>query len=251
MNIMNTTNCIDNDFVFIMTRHVNSEITNNYWIESCKCIRQFYPEIKIIIIDDNSNYNFVSSTEKFINVEIIKSEYQQRGELLPYYYFFKNKCAKKAIVIHDSLFIQNKIDIDKIDKVKFFWHHYHTWNDIVGEKTLIKYLNNSDNLLKLYDMQEKWALSVGVMSVINYDFLCILEYKYNFFNLLHFIKNRTDRMCLERIFGLICHYEYPELINDPSLFSIQTKTFSFNQLNFKKYPIFKDDNHPIKVRTGR
>lgn len=65
---MNTTDCIDNDFVFIMSRYVNSEITNNYWIESCRSIRQFYPDIKIIIIDDNSNYNFVSSAEKMINV---------------------------------------------------------------------------------------------------------------------------------------------------------------------------------------
>ena len=37
---MNTTDCIDNDFVFIMTRYVNSEITNNYWIESCRSIVQ-------------------------------------------------------------------------------------------------------------------------------------------------------------------------------------------------------------------
>lgn len=86
------------------------------------------------------------------------------------------------------------------------------------------------------------------MSVINYDFSCILENKYEFFNLLDFIKNRSDRMNLERIFGLLCHYEYPELINDPSLFDIIAYTFEYNEyLNY--YEKYK--KNPIKVRTGR
>ena len=34
-------------FGFIITRHVNSEKTNNYWNHSVKLIRTFYPFIKI------------------------------------------------------------------------------------------------------------------------------------------------------------------------------------------------------------
>ena len=44
---------------FIITRHVNSEITNKYWNHAIRCIRRFYPYRKIIIIDDNSNQLFV------------------------------------------------------------------------------------------------------------------------------------------------------------------------------------------------
>ena len=43
---------------FIILRHVNNELTNQYWIHSYKCIRQYYPENNIIIVDDNSDYNF-------------------------------------------------------------------------------------------------------------------------------------------------------------------------------------------------
>jgi GR25 family glycosyltransferase involved in LPS biosynthesis len=46
-----------------MTRHVNSEKTNNYWNNSILCIRRFYPDVKIIIIDDNSNYEFVKAVD--------------------------------------------------------------------------------------------------------------------------------------------------------------------------------------------
>ena len=47
-------------FGFIMLRHVNSEETNKYWIESYSCIRSLYPDNMIIIIDDSSNYVFIT-----------------------------------------------------------------------------------------------------------------------------------------------------------------------------------------------
>ena len=91
------------------------------------------------------------------------------------------------------------------------------------------------------------------MSVINYDFLCILENKYKFFNLLDFIKNRSDRMGLERIFGLLCHYEYPELINDPSLFYIANTADTADTFVYNDYLDYceKYKKIPIKVYTGR
>jgi hypothetical protein len=51
-------------FGFIMTRHVNSELTNNYWNHSVKLLRTFYPDKKIVIIDDNSNYDYVKDEIK-------------------------------------------------------------------------------------------------------------------------------------------------------------------------------------------
>ena len=46
---------------FIITRYVNSEKTNRYWNQSVKLIRTYYPYRQIVIIDDNSNYDFVKS----------------------------------------------------------------------------------------------------------------------------------------------------------------------------------------------
>jgi hypothetical protein len=46
---------------FVMTRHANSEKTNRYWNECYTCIRKFYPKNTVIIIDDNSDYQYVKT----------------------------------------------------------------------------------------------------------------------------------------------------------------------------------------------
>ncbi len=241
-----------NDCIFIILRHVNSHLTNNYWKESYKCIRKFYPDIKIVIIDDNSNKKYLNDDDIILtNVEIINSEFPARGELLPYYYLYKKQLAKKAIIIHDSIFIQKKIKFEDVKDVKFLWHHGHYFDNIKDEKKQLLSLNNSDSLRKLYDNKNGWLLSCGVMSVIEYDFLKQMELKYNFFNLLNVVKTRHDRMCLERIFGLVCHALKPELFKNPSIYGIQHEN-SYTFYNYMYDTINKELKKPIvKVFTGR
>ena len=98
-----------NSFGFIITRHVNSESTNRYWNHSVKCLRTLYPLKKIIVIDDNSKKEFLNADHEYENVEYVISEFPGRGELLPYYYLYKNHYFDNAIIIHDSVFIQKRI----------------------------------------------------------------------------------------------------------------------------------------------
>ena len=109
---------------FIITRHVNSETTNKYWNNCVRCIRRFYQRRKIVIIDDNSNTEFVKPFANYINVEIVNSEFPGRGELLPYYYFFKNKYFNNAVIIHDSVFFHRRINFENMIgfKVIPLWH---------------------------------------------------------------------------------------------------------------------------------
>ena len=39
---------------FIILRHIKDDKTNEYWKFSYDCVRRFYPETPIMIIDDNS-----------------------------------------------------------------------------------------------------------------------------------------------------------------------------------------------------
>lgn len=211
-------------FVFIIIRHINSEETNKYWIESYKCIREFYPNTKIIIIDDNSDIKYINDFGLiFENVEFVQSEFPKRGELLPYYYFYKNKYAEKAVIIHDSVFIKGKIDFEKYKNIdiKFLWHHKHIWDDEINEKRLIKTLDNNEELLQLYNKKDSWILCFGVMSFLSHEFITKIQDKYKIFNLLEHVNSRDDRMCLERIFGLLCIAIKPELNNNPSIFGIK------------------------------
>ena len=63
-NLDNSYNNIDN-YGFIITRHVNSEITNKYWNKCIQHIRINYPNKKIVVIDDNSKKEFLNSLFKF------------------------------------------------------------------------------------------------------------------------------------------------------------------------------------------
>jgi hypothetical protein len=240
---------------FIIVRHVNSEKTNNYWIESYKSIRNFYKN-KIIIVDDNSNYEYVKSEDglNIYNCEFIQSEYPCRGEILGYYYFYKNKFFEKAIIIHDSVFINKYIDFDKYGDIKFIWHFTHPWFDQSAEKNMIQSINYSEELEEYYEKKHLIHGCFGVQSVISYRFLYELENKYNLFNLLSIIDNRTERMNLERIFALICINENKNLSNEPSIFGIihEYTTFGYSYEDYlkdKKNNNLKKDI--IKVWTGR
>ena len=52
---------------------------------------QSFSNYEVIIVDDNSNKEFISADYVYKNVTHIQSEYKGRGELFPFYYFHKNK----------------------------------------------------------------------------------------------------------------------------------------------------------------
>lgn len=199
---------------FVLTRHVNSEKTNKYWNECYTCIRKFYPTNTVIIIDDNSDYQYIKTlayTPPLKNVFFIQSEFPGRGELLPYYYLNKYKLFQTAIIIHDSVFIQQPINLETSADVKLIWnfqHHWETHPDITNEiKSLISKLNpqHTQRLLELYEKKDQWTGSYGVMSIINTKYISsTLAQTYHLFNLLEHVTTRTHRCCLERVFGLIC-----------------------------------------------
>ena len=60
------------DIGFIILRHVNDELTNNYWLRCYSSIRCFYPESPVLIIDDNSNKDFVKAEFNYSNLTIIQ-----------------------------------------------------------------------------------------------------------------------------------------------------------------------------------
>jgi hypothetical protein len=237
---------------FILTRHVNSEKTDLYWKECINQIRKFHPNNKIVIIDDNSDKKFLSN-QKFENCEIIESEFPGRGELLAYYYFYKNKFFDKAIVIHDSIFIQSEIK-NIPDKVKFLWDFEHYFDNEIEEINLLKNLNNSEKLIEFYIHKNLWKGCFGVMSIIDYEFLKSIQEKYNFFTLLNDIKTRDSRMNLERVFATICSYEISEMTKYPSIFG---NIHSFIKWGYSYEQYIEDKNNNtinlpiIKVWTGR
>ena len=253
-----------NSFGFIITRHVNSELTNQYWNHCVKLINTFYQETKIVIIDDNSNIDFVKAEFEYKNLEIIQSEFNGRGELLPYYYYIKNKFFENAVIIHDSVFFHKRINFEVLNGI-----------NVIPLWFFIPYNENSNNTLMIANNlknsyiikqklifndvligmpQDKWYGCFGVQSYVNHNFLLLLENQYKITNLLSHVLCRKDRCCLERIMGCIFYTYNPKIIKQKAVFGDIYKDqkwgYTFNEYisEFKRGIISKPI---VKVWTGR
>jgi hypothetical protein len=255
-----------NSYGFIITRHVNSEKTNNYWNRCIKLIRTFYPHRKIVVIDDNSNQDFVKAEFEYKNVIYEKSEYLGRGELLPYIYFLKNNYFDNAIIIHDSVFFHKRVNFEKLIGLDVlpFWHFNADKENFINTLKISSVLKNNYELhqkISLTEMnilglnKDSWFGCFGVQSFINRNFLIYINNKYNLTNLLHVIKNRSDRCCLERLFGIIFLSEKKSNYKNKSLFG---KIHNYQKFGYSYDEYINDINNNkripqyiVKVWSGR
>lgn len=237
---------------FIILRHVNSKVSNEFWIECYSCVRKFYPNNKIMIIDDDSNYEFITEIV-MENTIIINSEYKGRGELLPYIYYLRNPIFEKAVFIHDSVFFQKHVNFD-FDNVPLW---YFDRADILIENRekelqLISTIDDNNNLLNLYN-SKSFVGCFGGMSIMNLNFLKKINDKYNLEKLIDHVSSRHDRMCLERILGLI--FAFDKVTNEScTIFgniSNYNYGYSYNTYLFDKNNQYMPMIPVIKVWSGR
>ena len=229
---------------FIILRHIGKQEHNLFLIECYDSIRKYYPENPIVIIDDNSNYNYITHKELY-NCTIIKSEFPKRGEFLPYYYFLKFKFFETAVIIHDSVFINSKIEFN-INKFMFLWDFEHDWDQIPGETKLIKSFNDNE-LTKFYENKSLWKGCFGGMCIIEYDYLKFVNDKYNLDLLIPHITSRCNRCSFERVIACLLLKNYK---NDKLSLFVNIHKYCEWGINFKN----KHNNKHlpiIKIWSGR
>ena len=244
-------------YVFVILRNIRTVRDNDLWISSYNSIRKFYKN-KIVIIDDNSTINTVDG--KLINTDIIKSEFNGAGEVLPYYYFLKYKWADRMIFLHDTMFINRKFKDSELDNdIKFHWHFvsngYDDYRKITNYISLLK--NNKELLAFAADPNEKWRGCFGGASIVDLTKLEYLEEEYGIFTSLALVlKTRKDRETFERLLGIVLYYEgmmdndcsnfgdilsYPETFNPQN--NMETSSYILGQRGY--------DTAIIKVWRGR
>lgn len=228
---------------FIILRHVNSQLINKYWINCYNCIRKYYPENQILIIDDNSNYNYITDIDLY-NTTIIKSEYNNKGEILPYYYYLHNKLFDIAVILHDSVFINKYIDFN-IENYKIIWEFEHTWDDNVNDTKIIN-IYNDNKLLDFYNNKNLWKGCFGAMCIITHDYLLDINGKYDISKILDQIITKSDRYSFERVIACLLQINNK---NDSLLGDIH----SYCEWGSTKYDNKDDYNHLplIKIWLGR
>jgi hypothetical protein len=90
----------------------------------------------IVIIDDNSNQKYITKKELY-KTTIINSTYHGRGELLPYYYFLRYAFFDTAVIIHDSVFINQLIDF-RTNTYQILWNFEHLWDNHEEESKILQ-----------------------------------------------------------------------------------------------------------------
>lgn len=261
---------------FIIIRHISKPLHSIYYVKSYEHIRKYYPDNQIVIIDDYLNEKYIDKSieEKFTNTIIVKSEYQGRGELLPYVYYIKNKYFDIAVILHDSVFINSDINLylNENEDYKIIWHFKNELYDpkwLKLEKNLLKRINNND-LLKFYYRKKDWRGCFGAMSIVRYDYLQKINELMSFTDLTKYITDRNSRMVFERIIACLFqmfdtkylnYYDlYKNNQNDITLQNYIENDISLlgNIIGYCRYnlkyndKIFDNNKLPIiKVWTGR
>jgi hypothetical protein len=238
---------VEKTYGFIILRHVNNKINGQYWKISYNCIRKLYPENNIMIIDDNSNYEFIDDKDEknLYKTTIIKSEFPGRGELLPYYYYLKNKIFDTACIIHDSVFINKYIDI-KADKYKLLWEFEHNSDQIEDETLMLGlFLDKDKEIIDFYNKKELWKGCFGGMTIINYDYLEFINNKYDLSNLIPLITSRYNRCSFERVLACLLQKNYKKECLLGNIHRYCRWGININELNnYLHLPV-------IKVWSGR
>lgn len=249
----------DKTYVFVILRNIRTIKDNELWITSYNSIRKYYKN-KIIIIDDNSTINTVNG--RLVNTEVIQSEFNGAGEMLPYYYFLQNKWADRMIFLHDSMFLHRPFNPYEVDgDIKFHWHF--SKNGFDNDNKLENYvsmLNNNTELMNyIKDPSHSWKGCFGTASIIDISIIEYLQSKYKLFTALTImVRTRKDRESFERLFGNILYYEgkvddtncsnFGDILDYPNAFEaeltqIDTISHILGQNNY--------DTAIIKVWRGR
>lgn len=241
-------------YVFVILRNIRHTKDNDLWISSYNSIRRFYTN-PIKIIDDNSSINTVNG--KLIDTEIIQSEWNGAGEILPYYYFMKQKWADRMIFIHDSMFLSRPFhDNELSDSVRFHWHFA---ADDRKYSTYLSALSHSESIIEYSKQRSAWKGCFGATSIISLELVQALEKKYGIFSRLTMaIRTRPEREIFERIFGMIMCYEghvtaqscsnFGDILRYPDAFESQFQTLetASQRLIDARY-----DTAIVKVWRGR
>ena len=229
------------NIIFVMIRHVTKNMldSDKIWKESYTCIRKFYNN-KIIIIDNNSDYNLIQNDITLENCDIIQCKYYNSRLFSPFYELLKID-FDRAIIIHDGVIFQKFVDFNLFDKVKFIWHfdikQYDNINLIEKQLNL---LTNNDILFDTFK-NKKFTGCMGCCMAITKNFLNTLENTFNLSNLKDYIQNQDDAIAFERTISIACFGINQNLINDISFENeIKYMAWGYNYKHYINKQIFFD-----------
>jgi hypothetical protein len=242
-------------FGFILLRNIKSYEDNKLWLNSYLSIRKFYPEIPIMIINDNCDKSVIINIEMTYTTEV-DSEYPGAAEILPYYYLHKYKFFDKAVILFDSMIIREFIDFENMNlKDVIYLGDFPPWCDYPDKvQEMINSLPNKETLNHIFT-HNKWKGCFGGCSFITLKYLELIQEKYNMFSLIPYLQSHREyRHSFERVFGILCSSLSDTVLHHQSICTelqhIVIHKSQFNNMDqiTKYYPLNKSI---AKIGCGR
>lgn len=208
-------------FGFIIPTHITSPQILKHVRENIDSIKLLYPSQKIVMINDHSPLKNWENIFNDILIVNAPENLRGSGEMLPYWYFYNNKLFDYAIILNDGC-RANKV-LSKVEyNLKFLWffNYQFGWNSSpcpprseekhikTHEDEILHVIGGisdkyiSDIIRREYFQKHKWVCCYASMSIISHEYLCQLQQALKFVDLIHLIKTRRDRMCLETLIGV-------------------------------------------------
>lgn len=222
---------MNSDFLFIIPSFCNTQI-HLIQLERClNSIRKFHNN-KIIVIDDHSPLHIKDITSKFENIELILSPNKGAGDMSTYEVFLnETSSSETAVIFQDSMTLESALEhIEQIKDINYIWYftnHRLLWDKIKEEQTQYNLLCNiqtHDDLIKHcifkfsdkidfknfiqqhYHEKDKWSGCFGCLSIINKQFLKLLNEKTDIIQILKHMNNNRTRRAAESVFSLACTF---------------------------------------------
>lgn len=167
----------------------------NVCVES---IQKHHPDSEIRVCYSESNLPL--AIESCSNISIIKSPIQNSSVIGPFYHYLQSNDTRKAVFMHDSMILLDKIDIHAKHSFGFLW--YFEGEEYNGVKSILcKDIQESfANALKSYPGTEY----VGCFGLALYSDRESLQKLWNAIDLLSYVNHPEKAnalMDLERVIG--------------------------------------------------
>lgn len=198
------------DVSIYITTNLRTEEHRRMLVTAIEYANKHYPTERIVIIDDNSSLSVSKDELSRIhsNLEIIRSEYPGAGELLRLYYYLHDKNPTKwAICVHDSQFINTRFSLPSCP-YRFLYTAKHVHDNPLRELSLVAMIGSKE-LTKFFRRERKsWKTAFGAQCIVKHEFLQKINVKLPrfFTTMIPNVKSRSDRMCCERIVGVVFQF---------------------------------------------
>lgn len=230
---------------YIPTKVDNKQKFNDILIRCVESIRRLDPTRSIVIIDDNSSYEYNTDDIPYNNIKIVKNlMFPGSGELYPYIHNYIHHDFDSYAVIHDSMVLKKPFtDQHWNSDCLYLWHFDTSFHSFINHSNLFDSVtkNNAHHTLlkNLYirrsdgDCKDKWLGCFGVAMLVSSNFINEIIDKYDLLKIIKCVDTRGKRMVCERLIGILVYLQFNEL-NPPK------NTCSINGSIF---------NHPCRFNT--